>query len=194
MWTGPLWRSIVAQRRGKSAVKWWVRRTATAPGNPGHRADGPDNIIINDNDNNGIVRLCDASPPAVASVTTRPNTVTSAPANAATVVASKWILVSPWRRRYKKDTKARGYININQDSGTMDHDTLKATDRDNLLVDLAANSDEAPSAARDDYSISKANAAALPSHNKNNTNTNWTSAADTAAAAKSDAVLGNANN
>ena len=30
MWTGPLWRSIAAQRRGTSADKWWVQCTSDA--------------------------------------------------------------------------------------------------------------------------------------------------------------------
>ena len=51
MWTGPSWRSIVAQQRGMSADKWWVRCSA------GPRSvDSPNNGIININNNdNGTI-------------------------------------------------------------------------------------------------------------------------------------------
>ena len=46
-WTTPSWRSIVAQRRGSSADKWWVLCSA-GPGN----GDSHNNIVIIDNNNN----------------------------------------------------------------------------------------------------------------------------------------------
>ena len=50
MWTGPTWRSIVAQQRGSSAEKWWVWCSA-GPG----IVDSPNNIIIHNNNNNGTI-------------------------------------------------------------------------------------------------------------------------------------------
>ena len=44
MWTGPSWRLIVAQQRGSSADKRWVRCSA-GPGS----VDSPNNIINNNN-------------------------------------------------------------------------------------------------------------------------------------------------
>ena len=137
MWTGPSWRTIVAQRRGSSSDKWWIRCVA----NSRSPADTATASTINK-------KAAPRTHGATAAVATMKAVLELHPGTGdAAEVYAKWTLVSSWRK--KKSTARAATVSIvathnnaknNSNIGTMEKSaaaleltaTLDAADADTL--------------------------------------------------------------